>query len=68
LAFDLTPLHWAAQEGHLCVVEYLINHGADINDNSIDVEFLDLKGLPFIEHRKMVTLGLWNISLIKMLI
>ena len=26
-----TPLHWAAKMGHLTVVEYLINHGADIN-------------------------------------
>lgn len=27
----LTPLHAAAEQGHLLVVEFLINSGADIN-------------------------------------
>jgi len=27
----MTPLHLAANQGHLCVVECLINHKADIN-------------------------------------
>jgi len=26
-----TPLHLAAENGHLSVVEYLVNHEADIN-------------------------------------
>ena len=27
-----TALHWAAMEGHYNVVDYLINHGARVND------------------------------------
>ena len=27
----MTPLHYAAREGHLSVVEYLVNQKADIN-------------------------------------
>jgi len=27
----MTPLHYAAQNGHLSVVEYLVNQKADIN-------------------------------------
>jgi len=29
--FKYTPLHWAAENGHLSVVEYLVTHNADIN-------------------------------------
>jgi len=29
--FEWTPLHEAAANGHLCVVEYLVNQNADIN-------------------------------------
>jgi len=28
---DWTPLHYAAQQGHLSVVEYLVNQKANIN-------------------------------------
>ena len=28
---NYTPLHYAAENGHLSVVEYLVNHRADIN-------------------------------------
>jgi len=28
---DKTPLHYAAENGHLSVVEYLVNHKANIN-------------------------------------
>jgi len=34
-----TPLHLAAQYGHLSVVEYLVNQKADINAKSTSVEF-----------------------------
>jgi len=34
-----TPLHLAAEEGHLIVVEYLVNQKADINAKNKDVEF-----------------------------
>jgi len=30
----MTPLHFAAQNGHLCVVEYLVNQKADINERN----------------------------------
>jgi len=32
--FNWTPLHWAAQNGHLSVVDYLVNNKADINSKS----------------------------------
>jgi len=38
----MTPLHFAAMGGYLCVVEYLVNQKADINANSYSVEFLYL--------------------------
>jgi len=28
----MTPLQYASQNGHLCIVEYLINQKADINE------------------------------------
>jgi len=35
----MTPLHLAAQYGHLSVVEYLVNQKADINAKDTNVEF-----------------------------
>ena len=35
-----TPLHYAADKGHLSVVEYLVNQKADINAKNTRVEFL----------------------------
>jgi len=35
----MTPLHYASYNGHLSVVEYLVNHQADINAKTKDVEF-----------------------------
>jgi len=32
----MTPLHWAAINGHLSVVEYLVNQKADINAKDKD--------------------------------
>jgi len=32
----MTPLHYAAQYGHLSVVEYLVNQKADINAKDKD--------------------------------
>jgi len=57
----MTPLHYAAQYGHLSVVEYLVNQKADINAKNTSVEFLYLIGLLFIELLKMVILVLLNI-------
>jgi len=34
---NLTPLHFAAQYGHLNVVEFLVNHGARVDIKSDDV-------------------------------
>jgi len=42
------PLHYAAEKGHLSIVEYLVNQKADINAKNDRVEFLDLKRLLFI--------------------
>jgi len=36
--FNQTPLHWAAINGHLSVVEYLVNHNAEINVKNKDGE------------------------------
>ena len=33
-----TPLHLAANKGHLIVVEYLVDHGADILSENINGE------------------------------
>jgi len=27
----MTPLHWSSKNGHLSIVEFLVNNGADIN-------------------------------------
>jgi len=32
----MTPIHYAAQRGHLSVVEYLVNQKADINARAKD--------------------------------
>jgi len=55
------PLHFAAQNGHHCVVEYLVNQKADIYAKTKDVVFLFLIGLLFILLLKMVILMLLNI-------
>jgi len=57
----MTPLHYAAQEGHLSVVEYLVNQKADINAKDTSVEFLYLMRLLFIGLLIMVILVLLNI-------
>ena len=46
--FNWTPLHYAAENGHLSVVEYLVNHKADVNLKDNDVEFSKFKVLLFI--------------------
>jgi len=38
----MTPLHYAAINGNLSVVEYLVNQKADINAKNNYVEFLYL--------------------------
>jgi len=56
-----TPLHYAAEKGHLSVVEYLVNQKADINAKTTSVEFLYLMKFLFIELLIMVILVLLNI-------
>jgi len=58
---NLTLLHLAAENGHLSVVEYLVNQKADINAYTKDVERLYLWRLLFILQRDMVILVLLNI-------
>ena len=60
-----TALHYAAREGHLSVVEYLVNQKADINAKNTDVEFLYLIGLLFIGLLIKIILVFLNIWLIK---
>jgi len=43
-----TPLHYAAEKGHLSVVDYLLNQKADINAKNTFVYFLYLTRLLFI--------------------
>jgi len=38
LILNETPLHYAAENGHLSVVEYLVNQKADINAKNNYVE------------------------------
>jgi len=56
-----TALHYAAKDGHLSVVEYLINQKANINAKTNRVELLYLMRLLFIVLLKMVILVLLNI-------
>jgi len=58
---DQTPLHFAVLQGHLRVVEYLVNQKADINANTLNVEFLYLIRLLYIMLLKIVILVLLNI-------
>ena len=37
----MTPLHWAAGQGHVDTVQYLIDKGADINIKDVDEVRLD---------------------------
>jgi len=39
---NTTPLHFAARYGHISVVEYLLQHGADINAKGYNLGFLFL--------------------------
>jgi len=57
----MTPLHRAAINGHFSVVEYLVNHKADINAKDGGVEFLYLIILLFTGLLIMVILVLLNI-------
>ena len=27
----MTPLHWSVHKGHVAIVKYLVDHGADVN-------------------------------------
>jgi len=59
--FSYTPLHLACENGHLSVVEYLVNLKADINSKNDYVELLYLIGLLFIKLLSVVILVLLNI-------
>ena len=54
-------IHVAAEQGHLRVVEYLVNQKADINSKTTDVEFLYVIRLLFILLLIMDILVLLNI-------
>ena len=36
MLINLTPLGYASRNGHLSIVEYLVNHNADINEKDKD--------------------------------
>ena len=46
--YDQTPLHFASENGHLSVVEYLLDHGADIDAQDEKNHFHILEKLLFI--------------------
>ena len=58
--FDWTPLHFASQNGHLCVVEYLVNNKADIKARDKYVTKYFLIKLLNIGHQSIVTIVLRN--------
>jgi len=58
---NMTPLHYAASRGNLRIVEYLVNHNADINAKNKKDEFLLLIGLQFIMLLIMNIKGFLNI-------
>ena len=39
LYLERTPLLWSARNGHVAVVKYLIDHGADVNIRDEDGEY-----------------------------
>lgn len=55
-----TPLHQAVEQGHLRVVDYLINHGADVNAATAWITLADFlfSGSFYAEHGKQM--GLWD--------
>ena len=57
--FKNTPLHWASANGHLSVVQYLVNQNADINAKNYRIEFYFLMILHFILHILRVINVLW---------
>jgi len=57
----MTPLHYAARDDYLSIVEYLVNQKAEINPKDIRDEFLYLIVLLFIMLLNMVILVLLNI-------
>jgi len=61
LIFNHTPLHLASKNGHLSVVEYLINQQGGIIALDKNVEFLYSIILLFIMLLKMVILVLLSI-------
>ena len=61
-------LHEASRFFNLSIVEFLVNQKADINEKTLNVEFLYLIRLLYIMLLKMVILVLLNILLIKKLI
>jgi len=58
--FDWTPLHFASQNGHLNVVEYLVNNKADIKAKDKYVTHNFLIKLLNIGHQSIVTIVLRN--------
>jgi len=62
--FFETPLHYAAKNGHISVVKYLVNNKADINPKNHSIEPICLIRLLFTMLLNMAILVLLNILLI----
>ena len=65
---NYSPLHLAAIQGHLSIVEYLVNQKADINEKDNSFKFFLIFELLFIVRLLMVILPLLHSLFFKMLI
>jgi len=63
----MTPLHFAARDGHLEIVDYLAKNNANINSMDNDCDCFDIKIHHFIMLLNMDTLMLLRRFLITML-
>ena len=52
--YNDTPLHYAAEFGHLSIVDFLVNHGANIHSKNNDDPFSCFSLLHYILLHNMI--------------